>query len=160
MGLFSFLFGKKKSKSSAQAPVETTAPPPTAPPTAPIGRPDHAPQPIAAEPPIEQNPIAAAVDSQQQFGVPETPEPVTPVMNPVSAPLQEPETPGVPTRSPEEMCEIDPDTMDRDAIRAHLAALYRRHNAAAASLDAELREEAEIMLDAIVACREKYIEAP
>ena len=48
--------------------------------------------------------------------------------------------------------------MDRDAIRAHLAILYRRHNAAAASLNADLRDEAEQMLDAIVTCREAYVD--
>jgi hypothetical protein len=48
--------------------------------------------------------------------------------------------------------------MDRDEIRTHLATLYKRHNNAAGSLDPELRREAETMLDAIVHCREKYIE--
>ena len=98
------------------------------------------------------------MDPLQQASISLPVEPVTPVMDPVSASLQAPSA--TLTRSPEEMCEIDPATMDRDAIRAYLAALYRRHNAAAASLDTELRAEAELMLDAIVACREKYIEAP
>jgi hypothetical protein len=157
MGLFSFLF-RKKSKTddvTTEQPGDAPAHTPIALPTAPSGRPDRAPQPIGAEP-VEQNPIAAAMDPFPQAGVPAGAEPVTPVMNPVSASLQ---APAMPARSAEEMCEIDAATMDRDAIRAHLAALYRRHNAAAASLDAELRAEAELMLDAIVACREKYIEA-
>lgn len=60
--------------------------------------------------------------------------------------------------TPEALCEIDPETMDRDEIRKKLAALYKRHNQAASSLNPELREEAEQMLDAIVHCREKYVE--
>ena len=48
--------------------------------------------------------------------------------------------------------------MDRDQIRKRLAELFRRHNQAEASLDPELREEARIMLDAIVVCREKYVD--
>jgi hypothetical protein len=42
-------------------------------------------------------------------------------------------------------------------IKDHLALLYRRHNHAASSLDESLRAESEIMLDAIVTCREKYL---
>lgn len=59
--------------------------------------------------------------------------------------------------SPEGLCGINP-KMGRDEIRTHLATLYKRHNNAAGSLDPELRREAETMLDAIVHCREKYIE--
>jgi len=60
--------------------------------------------------------------------------------------------------SVEELCEIDPKTMNREEIRAHLKILYKRHNEAAASLNEELRKEAETMLDAIVECRGKYID--
>ena len=60
--------------------------------------------------------------------------------------------------SPEGLCEIDPAKMERDEIRTRLAALYKRHNSAAGSLDPDLRREAEHMLDAIVTCREKYID--
>lgn len=59
--------------------------------------------------------------------------------------------------SPEGLCGINP-TMARDEIRGRLAALYRRHNNAAGSLDPGLRREAEDMLDAIIHCREKYID--
>jgi hypothetical protein len=48
--------------------------------------------------------------------------------------------------------------MEPDEIRQRLAILYKRHNHAAGSLDGELRKEAELMLDAIVHCREKYID--
>ena len=60
--------------------------------------------------------------------------------------------------TPEGMCEIDPATMDHIVIRRRLAALYKRHNHAAGSLDGEMRQEAEVMLDAIVQCREKYVD--
>jgi hypothetical protein len=66
--------------------------------------------------------------------------------------------PVIKARTPETMCGIDPKKMSREEIRARLAELYRRHNQAAGSLNDELRQEAELMLDAIVACREKYVD--
>ena len=60
--------------------------------------------------------------------------------------------------TPEEMCGIDPSTMSREAIRKALAVLYKRHNSAVSSLNPELREEAKGMLDAIVECRERYVD--
>lgn len=59
----------------------------------------------------------------------------------------------------EELCGIDPKTMNTEEIRQHLKKLYKRHNEAAASLNKELRSEAETMLDAIVECRTKYIDS-
>ena len=61
-----------------------------------------------------------------------------------------------PTMSAEQLCGIQPG-MQLPEIKDHLAMLYRRHNRAASSLDENLRAEAEIMLDAIVECREKYL---
>lgn len=61
--------------------------------------------------------------------------------------------------TPESLCGIDPAKMERDEIKKTLAQLYRRHNQAAGSLNPELREEAERMLEAIVHCREKYVDA-
>ena len=60
-------------------------------------------------------------------------------------------------KTPEELCEIDA-SMKVDEIRERLAKLFRRHNRAASSFDLELRAEAEIMLQAIVTMREKYVE--
>ena len=60
--------------------------------------------------------------------------------------------------SPEAICGIDPKKMSRDEIRKRLAELFRRHNQAEASLDPNLREEARVMLDAIVVCRQKYVD--
>ncbi len=57
---------------------------------------------------------------------------------------------------PKMLCGIT-DAMSREEIRDHLAMLYRRHNRAASSLDATLRAEAEIMLNAIVTCRDKLL---
>ncbi|MEI6535854.1 MAG: hypothetical protein WCN98_10975 [Verrucomicrobiaceae bacterium] len=59
---------------------------------------------------------------------------------------------------PEELCGINA-KMPRDEMKKHLAALYRRFNRAASSLDASLRAEAEMMLDAIVMVREKYFDS-
>ena len=54
------------------------------------------------------------------------------------------------------MCGIAPN-MPKEKIREELAKLFRRHNRAGASLDEKLREEAEVMLDAIVSVRERYL---
>ncbi len=60
---------------------------------------------------------------------------------------------------PEALCGLTPG-MSTDEIRERLALLYRRHNRAASSLEAEMREEAEIMLDAVVRCRETFFGVP
>ena len=60
---------------------------------------------------------------------------------------------------PEELCGLTPG-MTPEEIREHLAMLYKRHNRAASSLEADLREEAEIMLDAVVRCRETFLGVP
>lgn len=57
--------------------------------------------------------------------------------------------------NPEELCEIAP-KMPKDQIRERLKLLYRRYNRSASSLDPAIRNEAEIMLDAIVRVREKH----
>ena len=61
-----------------------------------------------------------------------------------------------PDATPEQLCGIEPD-MTREQISAQLAILYRRHNRAASSLEASLREEAEIMLDVIASMRQKHL---
>lgn len=60
---------------------------------------------------------------------------------------------------PEELCGLTPG-MTPEEIRDHLAMLYKRHNRAASSLEADLREEAEVMLDAVVRCRETFLGVP
>lgn len=67
--------------------------------------------------------------------------------------------PVTPLASAEELCGIDPKTMNKKVIREQLKILYKRHNEAAASLNDQLRKDAEAMLDAIVECREKYIDS-
>jgi hypothetical protein len=54
----------------------------------------------------------------------------------------------------EELCGITP-KMSKEDVRVRLAVLYKRYNRATSSLDTTLRAEAEQMLDAIVAIREK-----
>jgi len=60
---------------------------------------------------------------------------------------------------PEQLCGLTPE-MTKEQIREHLAMLYQRHNRAASSLEADLREEAELMLDAVVRCRETFLGTP
>ena len=61
-----------------------------------------------------------------------------------------------PKASPEILCGVDK-SMPKEEIHEKLAVLYRRHNRAASSLDAKMREEAEIMLEAIATIKEKYL---
>lgn len=61
-----------------------------------------------------------------------------------------------PDATPEQLCGITPE-MSKEEISAQLALLYRRHNRAASSLEANLREEAEIMLDVVAAMRQKHL---
>ncbi len=58
-------------------------------------------------------------------------------------------------QTPEGLLGIEP-KMSKDQIRDHLKLLYRRYNRAASSLDNSTRAEADSMLDAIVAVREKH----
>lgn len=59
-----------------------------------------------------------------------------------------------PERTPEEMCGITSD-MSREQIGAQLKLLYRRYNRGASSLNPKVRDEADQMMDAIVAVRDK-----
>lgn len=58
--------------------------------------------------------------------------------------------------SPDVLCGINK-SMPKEEIAEKLAVLYRRHNRAASSLDAKMRDEAEIMLEAIASVKEKYL---
>lgn len=69
-----------------------------------------------------------------------------------------PAVPAAKPRTPEEMCGIT-SKMGKEEIRAQLALLYKRYNRATSSLNAGVRAEAEEMLDAIVAVREKVFGA-
>lgn len=86
------------------------------------------------------------------------PAPVAPAKKKSAAPAAAATKSPLAGKSPEALCGIDPKKMTKDEIRKRLAELFRRHNAAESSLSPELREEAAIMLDAIVACRQKYVD--
>lgn len=78
---------------------------------------------------------------------------------PAPAPAQpQPFQPKAPTEpagpSPEEICGVT-SKMSKDEVRTRLAFLYKRYNRATSSLNAKLREEANEVLDAVVAVREK-----
>lgn len=118
-----------------------------------------APTPAREKPNATPPPVAPAA----AVYVPEPAIDSTPVevlSPPAHAPLETKLPPSVTElkkQSPESVCGIDPKAMDREQIRKRLAELYRRHNQAASSLNEELRKEAEVMLDAIVECRNKYV---
>jgi hypothetical protein len=61
--------------------------------------------------------------------------------------------------TPEELCGITPG-MTQEEIGERLAKLYQRHNRAASSLEPQLREEAEFMLETLAGLREKYFGPP
>lgn len=61
-----------------------------------------------------------------------------------------------PKASAETLCGVNK-SMAKEEIKEKLAVLYRRHNRAASSLDQKMREEAEIMLEAIAAMKEKFL---
>jgi predicted lipid-binding transport protein (Tim44 family) len=56
----------------------------------------------------------------------------------------------------EDLCEIKA-SMTKEQIADQLAKLYRRHNRAASSLDEKMREESEVMLEAIAQMKEKHL---
>ncbi len=58
--------------------------------------------------------------------------------------------------TPEEICGLTPE-MTQEEVAERLAFLYRRHNRASSSLEAHLREEAEIMLEVVAEMRLKYL---
>lgn len=58
--------------------------------------------------------------------------------------------------TPEALCGVNK-SMPKEEIREKLAVLYRRHNRAASSLDAQLRDEAETMLEAIATVKERLL---
>ncbi|MDB6120990.1 MAG: hypothetical protein JWO08_4771 [Verrucomicrobiaceae bacterium] len=58
-------------------------------------------------------------------------------------------------KTPEGLLGIEP-KMSKEQIREHLKLMYRRYNRAASSLDNNTRSEADSMLEAIVAVREKH----
>jgi hypothetical protein len=95
---------------------------------------------------------SASRSSAQQTSAPEDPSAVA-VRQATNRPKIDP------TARPEDLCGLTPG-MTTEEIRDHLAMLYRRHNRAASSLEGDLREEAEIMLDAVVRCRETFLGVP
>ena len=80
----------------------------------------------------------------------------TPLKKIVEAPAPAPKV--EPPKSPEELCGIEP-KWNKDQVKERLKLLYRRYNRAASSLDSSTRSEADSMLDAIVAVREKHLGA-
>ena len=164
--LVSKLFGRKASPADDAVPAETGAPaigesqpiPTGSSPSPQLGEDGVGEGQEESDGAMPTNPIAAAAAAAASPTAEESAPPVesAPAFEP--EPPEPPEAPEPPALPVEELCGIDPETMDREAIRQRLAELYRRHNAAAGSLNVELRAEAEQMLDAIVICRERYID--
>jgi len=96
---------------------------------------------------------AAAPRAEAQPPARQSPPPA-PASKAAPAPAKAAPAPAAQPRTVEEQLGIDP-KMNKDQIRDHLKLLYRRYNRAASSLDNATRSEADAMLDAIVAVREK-----
>ena len=119
---------------------------------------EAAPPAAAVQPPAAKPAPAAKAPAQPEKSKGKAPEKAkskAPEIAP--APPVEP-APVLPQKTPEELCEIT-SKMSKEEIKARLAFLYRRFNRATSSLDPKLRAEADVMLDAIVAVREKVFGA-
>jgi hypothetical protein len=81
--------------------------------------------------------------------------PASPSPAPAQPQALQPKAPAQPEGpSPEDICGVT-SKMSKDEVRSRLAFLYKRYNRATSSLNAKLREEANEVLDAVVAVREK-----
>lgn len=105
--------------------------------------------------PPAQPPAHVAATPPHDRVVPRAPLPTAPQPVPVQTGGSSVSAASAGTASPESLCDISP-KMPKDQIQARLKLLYRRYNRSASSLDAKTRDEAEIMLDAIVKVREKH----
>lgn len=139
----SSLFGGKKNTAPKPTPVTRSAPEP----------------PRRTESRVEiPAPFETYVPNVEFAPIPE-PSPIperepTPRPVPVKRRIERPEPPSSPIIAPETLCGITAE-MNHQEIYTRLATLYRRYNRATSSLNAPLRSEAEQMLNAIVAVREK-----
>jgi hypothetical protein len=97
------------------------------------------PAPAAPLPPVEAPAVSKAAPPSQPVKQ-STPTPVTSAKE---------------VQTPEELCGITA-AMTKAEISAQLKLLYRRYNRGASSLNAKVRLDADSMLDAIVAVREKH----
>lgn len=109
----------------------------------------------------ERKPVPLAPTGEAPASKATTPPPVgaatpppMPERRPAPAAKSPAEAKAPPQKSPEDICAITP-KMNKEEVRARLAFLYRRYNRATSSLDAKLRAEADEVLDAVVAVREK-----
>jgi hypothetical protein len=102
------------------------------------------PAPATPLPPVE-TPAAS------KAALPSQPAKPQPVKQSTATPV----TPAKEMQTPEELCGITP-AMTKAEISAQLKLLYRRYNRGASSLNAKVRSDADSMLDAIVAVREKH----
>lgn len=142
--VFSRLFGAKKSSPPRVAPASSQAQPVTG---------TGIPAPVTA--PATQLP--AAKPAAAASAAPAAPAAAKEEKKPAALQQWEKEASKAldPKASPELICGVTAG-MSREEIHERLAMLYRRHNRAASSLDAKLRDEAEVMLEAISVLREKH----
>jgi hypothetical protein len=157
--MFKKLIQSISKSRTTQAEVTKEAPPP-------IKKPQAAPPPPAkvkdlpAAPPPPPAPVAKK--AEPAAAVPTPAVAANGVANAASAVAPAAAAPVVPAaeakpvvkKSIEELCAVEP-KMSKDQIRERIKLIYRRYNRAASSLDAATRAEAEVMLDAVVALREK-----
>ena len=131
-----FKRGAPAVKPAASSPAPETS-------ESPFGRTSTPPAPKAPEPVVEPKaPAAAAAEAGADAVKKQWKAKADKAMNP--------------KESPDVLCGVNK-SMSKEEIAEKLAMLYRRHNRAASSLDAKMREEAEAMLEAIASVKEKYL---
>jgi len=99
--------------------------------------------------------ISKSLGRQSQPSAPATRKPLARPPADTSAAAPARTTAPAQNQTAEDLLGIDA-KMGKEQIRDHLKLLYRRYNRAASSLDHAVRSEADSMLDAIVAVREKH----
>jgi hypothetical protein len=120
----------------------------------PAKKPAEAPKPAAPAAKPTAGPAAKTEVPKSDAKPADPAKPESPLKK-IAATPAEPAAPKAPEQPPEELCAITP-SMTKDQIRDHLKLLYRRYNRAASSLKDTTRAEADNMLNAIVAVREKH----
>ena len=111
-------------------------------------KPTPAPETQYREEPRAEAPVS------RETSAPQAAEPPKAAPAPAKRKVRRLVTPSAPTIDPETLCGITAE-MTHEEVYARLASLYRRYNRATSSLNASLRSEAEQMLTAIVAVRER-----
>ena len=145
--MFGRVLTKIFKRGTPVVPSETSKSPTSTPPAVPSER---------SESPFGRKSAATTLPTPA-VDTPAAPEPAVPAADSVKQQWKAKSNKSLNAKeSPDVLCGVNK-SMSKEEISEKLAVLYRRHNRAASSLDAKMREEAEIMLEAIATVKEKYL---